>query len=68
MANVDKEDFRKLVKVVKGLRVEVSDLWQRVNDDDSAHGEMEDETREIAERARRSVQRLEKRVKALEEE
>lgn len=66
--NVSREDFKKLVGVVKGLRSEVADLWERVNADDSSHGEMEDETRLIAERARRLADRLDKRVKALEGE
>jgi hypothetical protein len=61
--NVSKEDFQKLVKVVKAMRGEIADLWERVNRDDSNHGEMEDETRQIAERARRAVVRIEKRLK-----
>lgn len=56
----------KIVGVVKDLRSQVQDLWDRVNADDEAHGLQEDETRAIAERARRLAQRLEKTVKEIE--
>lgn len=66
MKEVSREDFQKLVKVVKDLRQNLGEAWEEIGRVESDRAEQEDEIREIAERNRRAVNRLDKRIKELE--
>jgi chromosome segregation ATPase len=62
------ERLDRVEKRYKSLKAEVQDLWDRVNEDGNAHSQMEDETRDIAERARRAANRVSKQLKELMDE
>lgn len=55
-----------LIKWRKELQAEIQDIWDRINSDSTATAEFSDETRAIAERARRLAQRVQKSLKELE--
>lgn len=57
-----------LIKWRKEVKSEIQDIWDRINSDSDARAEFEDETRDIAERARRLALRVEKQLKELEED
>lgn len=61
------ERITRLAKRVKALEGRVDELFQIISDNEAARAEYEDETRDIAERARRAVTRIGKRVDNLEE-
>lgn len=62
-----KERLARLERIAKRHRAEIDDLWARVNEDSNAHSQFEDETRDIAERARRASNRVAKQLKELTE-
>jgi hypothetical protein len=55
-----------LIKWRKEVKAEIQDIWDRINGDSDAAAEFADETRSIAERARRLAARVEKELKELE--
>lgn len=67
MAKTLEEKVDIVIRELKKQRGVIQELWDRLNTDDEAHGIMEDETREMAERARRAVLRFEKKLEALED-
>lgn len=59
------ERLDRIERILKRHRAEIDDLWARVNEDSNAHSQFEDETRDIAERARRAANRVGKQMKEL---
>jgi hypothetical protein len=51
-----------LIEWRKKVKVEIQDIWDRINGDSTAAAEFADETRDIAERARRLAQRVQKNL------
>lgn len=62
------ERLARLEKGIKSIRSEMQDLWDRINSDSDAQAQFADETRDIAERARRAATRLGKKLDQLLEE
>ena len=56
-----------LIKWRKEVKQEIQDIWDRINGDSDAASEYADETRDIAERARRLAQRVKKQLDELED-
>lgn len=61
------EQWKKLVRIVKKQQQAIDDLWQKVNDDFEAEVTLVDEAMEKLERNHRRLNRIEKRLEALEE-
>lgn len=54
-----------LIRWRKEVKSEIQDIWDRINGDSDAASAFSDETRDIAERARRLAQRVQKQMNEL---
>lgn len=67
MSEVTKEQWKKLVKIVRAQDQSIKDLWEELGRWNDVRAGEEDDLRELMERNRRAVNRLARRVKEMEE-
>lgn len=62
------EKWKKLVRIVKKQQESIDDLWKAVNDYHETEAELTDEFRDRLDRNHRRLNRLERRIEALEDD
>jgi len=67
VSEVTKEQWKKLVKIVRAQDQSIKDLWEELGRWNDVRAGEEDDLRELMERNRRAVNRLARRVKEMEE-